>query len=141
MTVLVVAGFFVGLPYVKVVLGFFLLISGLTQAQSADTIYTFVDEPAKIPEEYNKWFAENVKFTGSLFYLPDDMPSCTFLFTFIIEKDGTVSDVDVDFDGTSEQEAYIEQLYLKMPRWTPAKIKGQAVRSRYSMRSCIRFAY
>lgn len=125
----------------KTLLCLFLLFGGTAFTQSTDTIYTFVDEPAKFPGGYNKWFAENASFTGPLFHLPDDMPSSTFRFTFIIEKDGTVSDVDVDFDGTPEQEAYIEQLHLTMPRWTPAKIKGRAVRSRYSMRSCIRFAY
>lgn len=128
----------------KAITCFFLLISGLTQAQSADTIHTFVDEPAAFSggsSALSKWIMERATFPDSLFYKPDELPTSKMRFTFIIEKDGSISDVDVDFGGTPAQEAFIEQQFMTSPPWIPAKLKGVPVRSRYNLPVYLHFDF
>ena len=67
-----------------------------------------------------------------------DMPSSLSL-TFIIERDGRVSDVisqkeSVPLDGV------LRKAMLGMPAWKPGRVEGKTVRFRYPFRvSCIKW--
>ena len=53
--------------------------------------------------------------------------------TFVIEKDGTISNINILRDvghGTGEEAKRVLQ---NMPRWNPAKIAGKSVRCLYAM--------
>ena len=52
---------------------------------------------------------------------------------FIVEKDGSVSNVKVvrSVDPALDKEAM--RLAKSMPKWTPGKLKGEPVRVKYTM--------
>ena len=59
-----------------------------------------------------------------------DGASGTVRVHFIVEKDGTLTDVKVPDSVHPALDAEGIRLVKAMPKWTPAKIKGKAVRSK-----------
>lgn len=51
---------------------------------------------------------------------------------FVVEKDGSISNVKAHNKCSSDLSYYIE-LFERSPKWTPGKYKGQIVRSRYRL--------
>lgn len=59
-----------------------------------------------------------------------DGASGTVRVHFIVEKDGTLTDVKVPDSVHKALDAEGIRLVKAMPKWTPAKVKGKAVRSK-----------
>ena len=59
-----------------------------------------------------------------------DGVSGTVRVHFIVEKDGTLTDVKVPDSVHPALDAEGIRLVKAMPKWTPAKVKGKAVRSK-----------
>ena len=59
-----------------------------------------------------------------------DGASGTVRVHFIVEKDGTLTDVKVPDSIHPALDAEGIRLVKAMPKWTPAKVKGKAVRSK-----------
>ncbi|MBR0527906.1 MAG: energy transducer TonB [Prevotella sp.] len=59
-----------------------------------------------------------------------DGASGTVRVYFIVEKDGTLTDVKVPDSVHKALDAEAIRLVKAMPKWTPAKVKGKAVRSK-----------
>ena len=59
-----------------------------------------------------------------------DGVSGTVRVYFIVEKDGTLTDVKVPDSVHPALDAEGIRLVKAMPKWTPAKVKGKAVRSK-----------
>ena len=59
-----------------------------------------------------------------------DGASGTVRVHFIVEKDGTLTDVKVPDSVHPALDAEAIRLVKAMPKWTPAKVKGKAVRSK-----------
>ena len=59
-----------------------------------------------------------------------DGASGTVRVYFIVEKDGTLTDVKVPDSVHKALDAEGIRLVKSMPKWTPAKVKGKAVRSK-----------
>lgn len=59
-----------------------------------------------------------------------DGASGTVRVHFIVEKDGTLTDVKVPDSVHPALDAEGIRLVKSMPKWTPAKVKGKAVRSK-----------
>lgn len=59
-----------------------------------------------------------------------DGASGTVRVHFIVEKDGTLTDVKVPDSVHKALDAEAIRLVKAMPKWTPAKVKGKAVRSK-----------
>lgn len=59
-----------------------------------------------------------------------DGVSGTVRVYFIVEKDGTLTDVKVPDSVHKALDAEGIRLVKSMPKWTPAKVKGKAVRSK-----------
>ena len=53
--------------------------------------------------------------------------------TFVVEKDGSISDVNVakSVDPSLDKEAV--RVLKQMPKWTPGKQKGEPVRVKYTV--------
>ena len=69
----------------------------------------------------------------------DEQPSGAVFATIIIEKDGTVSDIEIlrDFGYGSGKE--LERVLKLCPQWTPAMNNRQPVRCSYSFAYSIKF--
>lgn len=59
-----------------------------------------------------------------------DGASGTVRVHFIVEKDGTLTDVKVPDSVHKALDAEAIRLVKAMPKWTPAQLKGKAVRSK-----------
>lgn len=89
--------------------------------------------PASFPggaEALLKFIKDNLR------YPPEYSETCIqgrVIVTFIIEKDGSITDVKVlrGLDPKLDEEAI--RVVRMMPKWTPATMNGNFVRSRYTV--------
>lgn len=108
-------------------------IVGFTQNQDADLmIYDVTEEDAHFPggnDFLQKWIAAN-------FELPSDLTKSEqgkIYLSFVIEKDGSVSNVRI-VKGLSEKLNEVAiKVVEKMPKWKPAINNGKPVRSRFML--------
>jgi hypothetical protein len=110
----------------------------VTSVRGKETTYIKVDVQAAPPggmEAFYKKFA-------SLFTPPEveeGVSQIRILLAFVVEKDGTFTDIRVIRDGgcpDAGKEAI--RVLKRMPNWKPAIINGQSVRSQYSLPFVVR---
>ncbi|MDI3544687.1 MAG: periplasmic protein TonB [Rikenellaceae bacterium] len=102
-----------------------------TIKQDNEPIFLMPEEPAQYPggdEALLKFIRKNIKYPKQAI---KDKISGTVYVQFIVEKDGSISDVKVvrGIGGGCDEEAV--RVITKMPNWIPAKQKGMPVRSFY----------
>ena len=100
---------------------------------SDDKIYDIVDVNAGFPggdEAMYKWLADNIKY-------PQDAIGKRLQgrvqLQLVINKDGSFADVQVIRGPAKELCDEAVRVVKEMPKWNPAKIKGEAVRSRFNL--------
>ena len=108
-------------------------LSALEDAPSNDTVFNIVEEMPKFPggdEAMFKFIAENVKYPEKA---KDEGISGRVFISFVIEKDGSVSNVKVlrGIGGGCDEEA--ARVISSMPKWKPGKQKGEFVRVSYQI--------
>lgn len=100
---------------------------------SSTQVYTEVDQSAEYPGgmgALRRYLGENFD-TG---VVDGDEGKLTAQLKFIVERDGTVSDVKViTKSGTSAFDAEAIRVVKKLKKWSPAKLNGQAVRAYYAI--------
>ena len=101
-----------------------------TQNQETDLmIYDFTEEDAQFPggnDFLQKWIATN-------FELPSDLTKSEqgkIYLSFVIEKDGSVSNIRITRGLSEKLNNAAIKLVQKMPSWKPAINNGKPVRSR-----------
>ena len=98
-----------------------------------DTVYQIVEEMPQYPggeEAMMKYVADNIKYPQGA---KDKNISGRVFVSFVIEKDGSVSNVKVvrGIGGGCDEEA--ARVIQGMPKWEPGKQKGKPVRVNYMM--------
>ena len=91
-------------------------------------IYDIVDEAPVFPggqAGLNYWLSNNIRYPDMAWFNGDEG---RVLVGFVVEKDGSVSDVDVWEGATPELDAEAVRVVKKMPNWTPGKVDGEPVR-------------
>ena len=78
-------------------------------------------------EKQLQFMMQNLKYPKEA---EKDGASGTVRVHFIVEKDGTLTDVKVPDSVHPALDAEGIRLVKAMPKWTPAKLKGKAVRSK-----------
>lgn len=129
------------------IITFYLLITSLYFAQNEDaikvqsdsTIYHEVDSGAYYSGGMNnllQYILKNIKFPEEA----KDYPiQSRFYIQFVVEKDGSISNIEpvhgknhptkLDLLFIKENEA----IFYNMPKWNPAILKGEKVRSIYTI--------
>ena len=101
-------------------------------------VYESVDQSAEYPGGLNgvrKYIADNVD-TSNL----EGEGQLTVKLKFIVERDGTVSDVKVtQKSGNSDFDSETIRVVKRLKKWTPAKKNGENVRSYYSIPITMQF--
>lgn len=113
----------------------FLSFNALAQSKADTTIYDKVDVQAEFPGGVAKmlrFIGKNFKFSNAFVKANASIGKQTA--KLVIEKDGKISNIveispKVGF-GMDEELARVIKL---MPNWQPAQLKGEAVRSFYSL--------
>lgn len=99
---------------------------------STDSIYTITDVPAEFPggiDIARQLFAQ--RFDASTFESSGTLKS---ELSFVILEDGRVDDIKVLGDNKSfNKEVLSAFIHLKNKKWTPGKINGIPVKSRFRM--------
>ncbi|MCR5659726.1 MAG: M56 family metallopeptidase [Bacteroidales bacterium] len=108
-------------------------LSTLVDAPVNDSVYNIVEEMPEFPggvEAMMKYVADNVKYPQEA--RDKDISGRVFV-NFVIEKDGSVSDVKIKqgIGGGCDEEAV--RVISAMPKWKPGKQKGKPVRVNYMM--------
>ena len=101
--------------------------------KSNDSVYQVVDQMPEFPggmEAMMKFVADNVKYPEEA---KDKNIEGRVFVGFVIEKDGSVSNVKVlrGIGGGCDEEAI--RVVKSMPNWTPGKQKGEPVRVSFQM--------
>ncbi len=101
--------------------------------QQDDKIHTVVDVQPMFPggdKAMMDFLNKNIKYPKEA---EDKGISGRVIVTYIVEKDGSLSDVTVvrSLDPLLDQEAI--RVMKLMPKWTPGKDKGKVVRTKYTL--------
>jgi protein TonB len=139
-----------------IVISFFLMCSSVVMCQTNDSVLnppggeptSLTISPETVPDEnqiYNLSSAEVkpdfpgglaqfLKFIGANFKMPD-VPGLRgkVFVTFIVEKDGSLSDMQILRDigyGTGEEAIRVLKL---SPKWQPATLNGKNMRVKYNL--------
>jgi len=102
-----------------------------TTNKDNEPIFSIVEEPAQFPggdEALLKFIRKNIKYPKQAI---KNKISGTVYVQFVVEKDGSISDIKVarGIGGGCDEEAV--RVITKMPNWIPAKRKGMPVRFFY----------
>lgn len=82
------------------------------------------------------WYPRGINNFKSLIKseVGNSIESYTFTADFIIETDGTLSDVKISGDNSAKNEAIKKAIEKHSVKWFPAKVDGQNVRFRFSVK-------
>ena len=59
-----------------------------------------------------------------------EMGCVKFVFSFIVNEDGTISDVDVMKGAGADVDAIMKKAVMTAPPWNPATVNGRAVKQK-----------
>jgi TonB family protein len=97
-----------------------------------ETVYDFVEETPKLANGLDvfEYLAKNLKYPR---IAAENGVEGTVVVTFIVEKNGSISNINLvrDINGGCGQEA--KRLISQMPKWIPGKQKGVPVRVKYTL--------
>lgn len=103
------------------------------EVQEDNTVYTAVDE-APVFEGGTIGISQ---FIGTNLKTPkkaiQDNVTGVVVAQFIIEKDGSMSDINITSSLTPECDQIVIDMLRKMPKWTPGRKEGKEVRVLYTM--------
>lgn len=100
---------------------------------TADGIYDFPEHEAQFPggqDSLMAYIAKNLKYPSNAKEM--SIQGVVYL-RFIINTDGTISEIEVLKGVESEMDAEAVRVVREMPKWIPAKNRGKAVRTRYTL--------
>lgn len=102
-------------------------------SKATGEIYTIVEQNAVFPggdAALMKWVAENISYPENAYM---NSIQGRVLVKFVIETDGSISNVSVVKGVDPELDAEAIQVVKKMPKWTPGKNRGIPVRSYFTL--------
>ena len=98
-----------------------------------DEIYSIVDKKAEFPggkEELLRYIQENLEYPEK--HMAERVEGRSFV-RFIVRKDGSIDDVKVVRGGDPLFDAEAIRAVRNMPKWIPARQRGEAVSSFYTV--------
>ncbi|MDA8648265.1 energy transducer TonB [bacterium] len=99
--------------------------------QEDTTIVDFPDVEAEFPGGQARllnFIITNIVYPDTIEY--EENPPSKFYFSFIVEKDGSITQIKNERSSSDYYAKSHIDVLSKMPRWIPAKVNGEAVRSR-----------
>jgi len=117
----------------SVLLSFLLIMPFMAHAQEEEEIYTVVEQTPQFPggeKARVDFIKNNLKYPESA---RKNNVEGTVYITFVVEKDGSVTEVEI-LRGIEENcnKAALE-VVKSMPKWKPGKQRGKPVRVQFNM--------
>lgn len=104
-----------------------------TREASSDEVYTIVEQDPEFPggmEGLYRYLASNIQYPNEA--KSKNVEGKVFV-TFVIERDGTVTDVKTLRTPHPTLALEAERVVRAMPKWKPGKSRGKAVRVQYTL--------
>ncbi|WP_298303636.1 energy transducer TonB [Flavobacterium sp.] len=104
---------------------------GPAVVEEDNTIYNSAG--IEVKPEFPGGMAKFYKFIENNYNVPSDSPGGKVFIQFVVEKDGSLTDIKVLRDigyGTGKE---AERVLRKSPKWTPAEQNGKKVRCSYQL--------
>jgi protein TonB len=105
----------------------------ITDENEDSTVYNSVS--IDVRPEFPGGIKMFYKFISSNFNTPEEIVnqkiSVKIFVSFIVEKDGTISEIKVIKDTQSELAREVIRVIKAMPKWNPGELNGNHVRSSY----------
>lgn len=104
---------------------------GPAVVEDDNTIYNSAG--IEVKPEFPGGMAKFYKFIENNYNVPSDSPGGKVFIQFVVEKDGSLTDIKVLRDigyGTGKE---AERVLRKSPKWTPAEQNGKKVRCSYQL--------
>lgn len=104
---------------------------GPAVVEEDNTIYNSAG--IEVKPEFPGGMAKFYKFIENNYNVPSDSPGGKVFIQFVVEKDGSLTDIKILRDigyGTGKE---AERVLRKSPRWTPAEQNGKKVRCSYQL--------
>ncbi|MDR2119556.1 MAG: M56 family metallopeptidase [Tannerella sp.] len=102
-------------------------------AQPGDSVYQVVDELPAFPggnQALLSFIRENLRYPQEAW---QNGIQGRVILSFIVRKDGKLSDVTVVREVSPELDAEAVRVLKSMPDWTPGKLKGEVVSCKYTI--------
>ena len=101
--------------------------------KNTETVFTVVEESAMFPGGQNeliKYLALNIQYPKQA--RVRGVEGLVYV-SFVVEKDGSLTDIKLlrDIGSGCGEEAV--RVVKEMPKWTPAKLKGETVRMQFNL--------
>lgn len=103
-------------------------------------IYDAVDQSSEFPGGINA-FRQKVSGNFDTSVMSGDEGTVKTEVTFVVERDGSITDVRASGPNSDFNSEAVRTIKGIRNKWTPAKINGQPVRSRYRLPLTMQFAY
>ncbi|MBL7912548.1 MAG: energy transducer TonB [Bacteroidia bacterium] len=105
--------------------------------ENESEVYTVVEEPAEFPggtQEMYKYIANNIVFPNSA-RQDTTFSGCKTYVKFIVGQEGSVYNVELikGCKGCSDCDKEAIRVVKAMPKWKPAKLKGEQVQVYYNL--------
>ena len=105
----------------------------LNSPKTDDTPFDVVEQMPEFPggqEALMKFLSESVKYPKEAF---KDGVQGRVVVQFVVEKDGSISEVEVVKKVNEHLDAEAVRVVNAMPKWKPGKQKGENVRVKYTL--------
>jgi hypothetical protein len=110
----------------RFITGIILLFSlNILHAQSPDSAYTYVEQMPKFNGNLNKYISNCIEIPE---LKQNETIQTYFVFSFIIEKDGSVSSVRILNPRAPKLDSALAKCFIEMPKWQPGMQNNKPVR-------------
>ncbi|SFI41227.1 energy transducer TonB [Halpernia frigidisoli] len=106
----------------------------------SNEVYETVDQTSEFPGGINA-FRTKVSGGFDTSVMSGDEGTVKTDITFVVERDGSITDVKASGKNSDFNAEAVKTIKGIRSKWTPAKINGQPVRSRYRLPLSMQFAY
>jgi protein TonB len=110
------------------------------KAVNTNEVYETVDQASEFPGGINA-FRSKVSGGFDTSVMSGDEGAVKTEVTFVVERDGSITDVKANGPNSDFNSEAVRTIKGIRNKWTPAKINGQAVRSRYRLPLTMQFAF
>lgn len=98
-----------------------------------DEVLSVAEEMPQFPggmKALSAYLSENIKYPEEA---REQGLGGRVIVTFVVEKDGTISEAKAVRKVSPALDAEAERVIMSMPKWNPGKLKGKAVRVKYTV--------
>jgi len=105
------------------------------EVKPSNEVYESVDQSAVYPGDVRRFISDNVDTSGF-----EGEGKLTVKVKFVVERDGTVSDVKaIQKSGNNDFDNEVIRVVKKLKKWAPGKKNGENVRSYFSVPVTMQF--